>query len=98
MHFYASDGQHKAILTDGLAPEEYVEKANELVEPTLRKSYEDIRKKVESDCKGLRQGERSLIFEVVQPEDLAELHGKMVIRTEKKVEDLYMATCPHLFL
>lgn len=76
MDFYGSDGTHQGKLKQGLTPDDYIAKANELIAPELRKSYAGIMDKVdeEVECQQLRNGStQSVHFTIVTPRNLEDI-------------------------
>lgn len=93
LHFFARDGTQKGKLGNDLTPTQYLEKANELVDPSLRNSYVEIRKKVENECKALSPEES---------EDQSEplfgiLYPSQIPKMEQEMNAVLKSTCPHLF-
>lgn len=87
LHYFGRDGKLRAKLTGGLTANEYVEKANDLVDPSLHKSYVDIRKSIDDDCK-----DRESQIGKVYPADLEQIPAVVGV-----LKVAYKAMCPHLF-
>lgn len=91
LYFYNKDGKQKGHLTDGLTPDEYVEKANQLIDPALHTTYKDIRKQVEQDCRGYPDPE------IWYPSNVTEMSRQWSVWDEIRMKTIYQMSCTHLF-